>query len=158
MSFSQSDPKNNLDIHIDETGEFCWWVCSSCGADGQRTIQRQQSDSMPSTFAGWPVTTPLFGIKGSLLDSWRKHLATSHPHVLAWPSEEERTRELLKADVAAADDSDIPENPPCRLCGQPVLRFGSVLWCDGCIDEFLEQNTEDISSFVQSKKKENGRP
>lgn len=156
MSFSQSDPKNNLDIHIEETGNYCWWVCNSCGADGQRTVQRQmgQPQSHAFAFPGWPVTTPLAGVKGSLLESWRKHLETSHPYVLAWTTEEERLRELQKADAAAKDDSDIPDDPPCRLCGEPVKRFGSVLWCDACIDDFLSQNTEDIDSYVQRKKKE----
>lgn len=163
MSFHQSDPKNNLDIHIDETGNYCWWVCSGCGADGQRTIRRHQAQfaDLSFEFPGWSVTTPLAGVKGSLLESWRKHLETSHPHVLAWPTEEERTRELLKADEAAKDDSDLPDAPalgyPCALCGRVIGPFGSVMWCSHCIDEFLEQNAEEMDAFVQRKKKENGR-
>lgn len=43
----------------------------------------------------------------------------------------------------------------CRICGKNPLppNFGSVLWCDPCLDEHLEGN-EDITTFVERKRNE----
>lgn len=43
----------------------------------------------------------------------------------------------------------------CALCGREFPLFGNVLWCDDCIEKFLD-GTESIDEFYKRKRSENG--
>jgi hypothetical protein len=43
----------------------------------------------------------------------------------------------------------------CALCGGEFPLFGNVLWCDDCIEKFLD-GTESIDEFYKRKRSENG--
>lgn len=40
---------------------------------------------------------------------------------------------------------------PCALCGKEFPLFGNVLWCNECIDEFLDSR-EDMDKFIARKR------
>ena len=38
----------------------------------------------------------------------------------------------------------------CHLCGRPVREFVHILWCDECLDEFLN-GPEKMDDFIRRK-------
>jgi hypothetical protein len=41
----------------------------------------------------------------------------------------------------------------CHVCGADVPIFGSVLWCDGCIEEYLASGLP-MDEFIARKREE----
>lgn len=39
----------------------------------------------------------------------------------------------------------------CHVCGEDVPFFGNVMWCNDCIDEFLDSQ-EEMQDFIARKK------
>jgi hypothetical protein len=46
----------------------------------------------------------------------------------------------------------------CHVClVKPVPIYGSVLWCDDCIDEFFEDKRGVMTDFIERKRKQSGQ-